>query len=367
MNKIIWSSSQASTSLLFFLLQLTFLKSEAINHMVQFSILFGIFNLYLLSIRRSFLESKDWSKENNPSTFLLACSCLYLLICTLLTLICSWDLRIALTITALLYLQLLLDAARFNNLNGQVFFISTQICLSLSIAFTTYLNLSSISILSIVVLINFVFLIIYRFLDLSIYTNQILNNHTVNWSRILDFLLVSGFGYLIPLITLIVLDSLSVGILRTSQNTLSLSSFIVSAYYYSALQNRITPVKFNISYTIPSIIMSIFLVFINYYPNRGLIEEFFGPYIYSSNILTGLLIIGLVPTLWVLNLNVYIIKLKLYKFLINLHICILLFLATSTILGYKIIGINAFGIATILSSILEVFILKKFIKAHNAY
>ena len=334
--------------------------------MVQFSILFGLFNFYLLSIRRSFLESKDWSKEINPSTFLLACTCLYLLICAPLTLILSWDLRILLTIAALLYLQLLLDAARFNNPNGHLVFISTQICLAFSIVFTAYLNLSSISILSIVVLINFAFLIIYRFLDLSIYTDQISNNHTINWSRFLDFSLVSGFGFLLPLITFSVLDSVSVGILRTSQNILAIASIIASSYYYLALQNKIVAVEFNISYIAPSIILSIILVFINHYPNRGLIEEVFGPYIYPSNILTGLLIIALVPTLWVLNLNVYIIKLKLNKFLLNLHICTVLFLAISTILGYKIIGINAFGIATILSSILEVVILKKFIKVHNA-
>jgi len=365
MNKTLWGSSQASTGLLFFLLQLTFLKSEVLSHMVQFSILFGLFNFYVLGIRRSFLESKDWSKKSNPRIFLLACTCIYMLICAPLTLILSWDLRILLTITALLYLQLLLDAARFNNLNGHLFFVLTQICLSLSIAFTEYLNLSSISILSIVVLINFVFLIIYHFLDFSIYTDQVPNNNTFNWSRFLDFSLASGFGFVLPLITFSVLDNLSVGILRTSQNTLALSSIIASSYYYSALQNRITPVKFNISYTVPTIIMSIFLVFINYYPNRGSIEEVFGPYIYSSNILTGLLTIALVPQLWVLNLNVYIIKLKLYKCLLKLHICTLLFLAITTILGYRIIGINAFGIATILSSILEVVVLRKFVKVYD--
>jgi hypothetical protein len=360
-----WGSSQASTSLLFFLLQLTFLKSEIINHMVQFSILFGLFNFYLLGIRRSFLESKDWSKESSPHTFLLSCTFIYLLICAPLTLFFSWDLRVLFTITALLYLQLLLDAARFNNQKGHLFFVSTQIFLSFSIAFTEHLNFSSISILSIVVLLNSFFLIVLRILNLNIYTEQISNNHTFSWSRFLDFSLVSGFGFLLPLITFIVLDSLSVGILRTSQNYLAIANLFTASYYYSALQNTILQVKFNISYLFPSSIMSIILVIINYYPNRSLIEKVFGPYIYSSNILTSLLIIALVPTIWVVNLNVYLIKLKLYKFLLNLHICTLLFFAISTILGYRIIGINAFGIATILSSILEVFILTRFIKVHN--
>lgn len=365
MSKTIWGSSQASTSLLYFLLQLTFLKSEVISHMVQFSILFGLFNFYLLSIRRSFLESKDWSKESKPNTFLLVCTCIYLLICAPLSVILSWDLRILFTITALLYLQLLLDAARFNNPNGHLFFISTQLCLSFSIVFTEYLNLSSISILSIIVVLNSFFLIVYRFLNLSFYTEQISHNHTFNWSRFLDFSLVSGFGFLLPLITFIVLDSLSVGILRTSQNFLALANLFTASYYYSALQNRSLQVKFKISYLIPSSIMSIILVMINYYPNSLLIEQVFGPYIYSSNMLTVLLIIALVPTIWVVNLNVYIIKLKLYKFLLNLHIYTLLFFALSTILGYKFIGINAFGITTILSSILEAFILNRFIKVHN--
>ena len=161
------------------------------------------------------------------------------------------------------------------------------------------------------------------------------------------------------------LDSLSVGILRTSQNILALANVFITSYYYSALQNRISQVKFKISYLIPSSIMCIILGIINYYPNSRLIEQVFGPYIYSSNMLTILLIIALVPAIWVVNLNVYIIKLKLYKFLLNLHIYTLLFFASLTILGYKIIGINAFGITTILSSILEAFILHKFIKVHN--
>lgn len=365
MSKITWGSSQAATSLLFFLLQLTFLKSEVTSHMVQFSILFGLLNFYLLSIRRSFLESKDWSKESNPNTFLLACTCIYLLICAPLSVIFSWDLRVLISVTALLYLQLLLDAARFNNPNGHLFYVSTQLCLSFSIVFTDYLNLSSISILSIIVILNSFFLIVYRFLNLSLYTDQISNNHTFNWSRFFDFSLVSGFGFLLPLITFIVLDSLSVGILRTSQNFLALANVFITSYYYSALQNRISQVKFKISYLIPSSIMCIILGIINYYPNSRLIEQVFGPYIYSSNMLTILLIIALVPAIWVVNLNVYIIKLKLYKFLLNLHIYTLLFFASLTILGYKIIGINAFGITTILSSILEAFILHKFIKVHN--
>lgn len=366
MNNTLWSISQATASLLFFLLQLTFLKSEISKYMVQFSILFALFNFCLLGIRRAFLEAKDWSKERNPNTFLAACTCIYFLICTPIILILSWDLRILLTITALLYLQLLLDAARFNNLQGHQFFILTQLCLSISIVVSTYLNLSSKSILSIVVLLNFVFLMVYRIFDLYNYTDQIGINYTFNWSRFLDFSMASGFGFLVPLITLFVLDSLAVGVLRTSQSILAFANIIAASYYYSALQNRILSTKFNISYIIPSFTLSIVLILINIYPNSGLIIEVFGPYVFSSNILTSLLIISLVPTIWVLNLNAYIIKLKLYKFLFSLHIYILLFSALSTILGYKIIGINAFGISAILSSILEAFIIKKFIKGHNA-
>ena len=334
--------------------------------MVQFSILFGLFNFYLLGLRRSFLESKDWSKESNPNIFLLSYTCVYLLICAPLTVIFTWDLRILFTITALLYLQLLLDAARFNNPNGHLFFVLTQIFLSFSIVFTEYVNLSNISILSIVVLLNSLFLIVYRLLNLNIYTKQTPNHYSFNWSRFFDFSLVSGYGFLLPLITFLVLDSLSVGILRTSQNYLAIANLFTTSFYYSALQDKIVKIKFNISYLFPSFIMSIILILINYYPNRDLIEKVFGPYIYSSNILISLLIIGLVPTIWVLNLNVYLIKLKLFKFLLNLHICILLFFATSTIIGYKIFGVNAFGIAAIFSSILEVYILSKFIKGLNA-
>ena len=56
MDKVTWGASQAITSLLFFLIQLSFLKSHDLLLMALFSTLFGLMNFCLLAIRRSLIE-----------------------------------------------------------------------------------------------------------------------------------------------------------------------------------------------------------------------------------------------------------------------------------------------------------------------
>jgi hypothetical protein len=366
MNKIKWGSSQASASLLFFLLQLTFLKSESTSDMVQFSILFSILNFFLLGVRRAFTEAKDWSVENGANRIFSYCTLIYLLICMLPTLVFDWNLKILLILASMFYLQLHMDLMRFSSQSGHTRFILTQIILSASVVISEIFLDSKIFILSIVMFLNLFVLLLFNLLRMIKLFDANAQNSLWSWSRFWDFTLASGFGFVLPLITLIVLDSVSVGILRTSQNFLALGSIFTASMYYSSLEKRVINLKFTKMYLTPSFFLLLLLSLLNFHSDQIYIQDLFGPFFESSLHLSVFLILALIPGMWVANLNVIMVKYDLNVLLLKVHIVTLAFLSGMTLLGYLILGISAFGIATFISLLLEGLVLFRILKTYHA-
>jgi hypothetical protein len=363
MNKIKWGGSQATTSLLFFLLQLTFLKSESISNMVQFSILFSVLNFFFLGARRAYIEAKDWSVENGANRVFLYCTFTYLAICMLPTLIFEWDLKILSLLTSFFYLQLHMDLMRFRSQNGHTRFILTQLILSVSVVISEPFLDSQIYILSIVMLLNLIMLTLFNLFKVIKLSGANTRKSLWSWSRFWDFTLASGFGFVLPLITFIVLDSVSVGILRTSQNFLALGSIFTAALYYSSLEKSVIDSKLTRICFLPSLVLLALLSLLYFYSNQLFIQDFFGPYFDASLQLSFFLILALIPGMWVINLNVIMLKLKLNLLLLKVHMLTLTFLSGITLLGYLVLGISAFGIATFVTLLLEGLALFRILKA----
>jgi len=188
----------------------------------------------------------------------------------------------------------------------------------------------------------------------------------VNFTRMLDFAISSGFGFFLPLLTIICLDSTSVGVLRTSQNFLNLGSIFTAAFYYSALQTRTRETQFKISYVFPSLFLIGALFAVEIFASKKISNQIFGPYFQDSFLLSCTLIVALVPTIWVSTLNGILSSKKEFGTLLRIHSVSLLVLAIGSTSGFLIFGLNSFGLVTFFCSLLEFFLIKKALKVKNA-
>jgi hypothetical protein len=184
----------------------------------------------------------------------------------------------------------------------------------------------------------------------------------VNLTRCLDFTISSGFGFLLPLIAAVILNNKSVGILRTSQNFLSIGSVFTSAVYYSSLRTNAKKSLPRYFVFGPSIILFIFLGSLNSLFDKHFQELLFGPYFRDSLQLTILLVLALIPNIIASNLNANLVSLGLFKPLIRIHISVLLLLALGSLWGFKFYDVRAFGVFSILAGSLEVILIRKLLE-----
>jgi hypothetical protein len=180
-----------------------------------------------------------------------------------------------------------------------------------------------------------------------------------------DFAIGSGFGFFLPLLTIVCLDSTSVGILRTSQNFLNLGSIFTAAFYYSALQNRTHDSHFKISFVFPSLLLICTLFAFETLVSKSILNQIFGPYFQDSLLLTCILIVALVPTIWVSTLNGILSSRKEFGTLLRIHSISFLILALGSLVGFLIFGLNSFGLITFFCSVLEFFLMRKALKVQN--
>jgi hypothetical protein len=187
----------------------------------------------------------------------------------------------------------------------------------------------------------------------------------VSFTRMSDFAISSGFGFLLPLLTIVCLDSTSVGVLRTSQNFLNLGSIFTAAFYYSALQNRANETHFKISYIFPSLVLIGTLFVFEIFVSKNISNQIFGPYFQDSYLLTCTLIVALVPTIWVSTLNGILASKKEFSALFRIHVISLFVLAVGSTTGFFVFGLNSFGLVTLFCSFLEYFLVRKALKVQN--
>jgi hypothetical protein len=187
----------------------------------------------------------------------------------------------------------------------------------------------------------------------------------INFTRMLDFAIGSGFGFMLPLLTIACLDSTSVGVLRTSQSFLSLGSVFTAAFYYSALQKSTHEIQFKISYALPSSLLIGILLFFELFVSDTVVKQILGPYFQDSLILTFLLIVSLVPTIWVSHLTGILIFKKEFSTLFEIHSISLIVLSFGSLTGFFTFGLESFGLVTIFCSFLEYFLLRRALQVRN--
>jgi hypothetical protein len=365
MDKVIWGTSQAVTSTLFFLIQLTFLKSNDLKIMAEFSILFGLMNLLVLLVRRSLMETNLFAIKAPGFVFFASLSCLFLGIVLPVAFRFTANSSIPICIAVFFFNQLVLDLLRFSNRRNHHYFLILQM---FSIALFIVAALSGLQAIQLFYMLTifqliacFVYLATDQRYKMGLKETWVLMNIT----RIFDFIIASGFGFFLPLLTIACLDSKSVGVLRTSQNFLNLGSIFTAAFYYSALQNRKHDTHFKTSYVFPSLLLIGTLFAFKFFGSKNILNQIFGPYFQDSLLLTCTLIVALIPNIWVSTLNGILSSRKEFVTLFRIHCISLFVLALGTSTGFLIFGLNSFGLVTIFCLFLEFFLMRKALKVQN--
>ena len=362
MNKVVWGTSQSISSVLFFLIQLSFLKSSEIHLMALFCTLFGLMNFFLLAIRRSLIEVNQFIVNVPGIGMSLRLSCIFFIFCVPISFLIHTDISIVFCVTLFFFDQLVLDFVRFSNRKSHYLYIAAQtasLILSISLIF---LELSATWIILVVALLQFVFCIICIARDKRISLDFHASMALVSVTRIIDFAVGSGFGFFVPILTFLFLDASSIGEIRTSQNFLSLGNIFTSAFYYSALRGENRKEIPKINYFLPSTIMLGLLGVLAFFVSPFFLQQMFGPYFYESLPLTLLLIVALVPTIWVLRINAILVNLKEFGSLFKIHVISLLLLAIGSSIGFPFFGVTSFGIFTILCALLEMYLANSLLK-----
>jgi hypothetical protein len=365
MDKVTWGVSQAITSALYFLLQLAFLKSNDLQVMALFSTLFGLMNFFLLAIRRSLIEVNLFHANVPSVSIVIVFSCGFFLFCLPISLIIQSDLLLVFCVGLFLFDQLVLDFVRFSETKNHYLYIGAQVVSVVLSVFMMLAGRSATDIILYVALLQFIFCILCIAKDKRLILGLHTSMQLVSVTRIIDFTVSSGFGFLMPVVTYLLLDANSVGELRTSQSFLSLGSVFASAFYYSALQEKSTKETPKITYLIPVLVLLGLLGSLVTFAPPSILMQIFGPYFYESLPLTWLLTVALVPTLWVSRNNAVLVKSKNFGSLLKIHYVTLLVLASGSSLGFLFFGLSSFGIFTIICAILELILTRRVIRTHN--
>lgn len=362
MSKVIWGSSQAITSLLSFLIQLSFLKSSNSQQMALFLTLFAVMNFILIAIRRSMIEVNKFNiKVPSIFVFVVISTAFMIFSLPISTLIHSNFLIVA-CVSLFLFDQLVLDFFRFSRVSGHFLYIGVQV-ISITVSISLMIaNVSAISIILIISLFQLSLCILFYNQDARMKLNINDSRKLVSLTRVLDFAVTSGFGFLVPLITYVLLDANSVGILRTSQNILSLGSVFTSALYYSTLQSENIERISKFTYFVPTFLMMSLLIIITFSVPPLILEQIFGPYFFDSLPLTVLLLLALVPTIWSMRICALLVKLKKYRLIFKIHVQSLVILALGSSAGFYFFGIESFGIFSFFSALYEMLLMIKFLK-----
>ncbi len=359
MNKFLWGTSQGLTSAFFFLLQLFFLKDSDLRLMVLFSTLFALMNFFLLATRRSLIEINAFKDEVPSISATIKISMIFGIFCIpLLIIIVNRPLVIAL-MTLFLFNQIILDFLRFSNDRNHKIFIIIQFTFGTFAILLMFFRISPLNSFTIIVWIQFMFCICYSMQDKRTKLNKIFLNSLFSFSRFLDFTLNSGFGFLLPFLVYIFLDSPSVGELRTSQSFLSLGNIFTASMYYSTLDsNKSTKVHWS-NVFVPSVILLATLAVIYLFLTPTIVNDLFGPFFYDSIFLTIILIVALAPIMWNSRESAKLVKAQKYKLLLGIHFISLLTLAFGSCFGFLIFGILAYGVFTVVSNLVEIFLVHK--------
>lgn len=362
MDKVIWGASQGITSALFFLIQLSFLKSSEIHLMALFCTLFGLMNFFLLAIRRSLIEVNQF-KVNVPGIGLsFTLSCVFFCFCLPISFLMNNNILVVFSVTLFLFDQIVLDFVRFSDKKNHYLYIAAQtVSLVLSISLM-FFELSATCIILVVSVLQFAFCVICISRDVRTSLDLHASVALVSVTRMIDFAVSSGFGFFLPILTFLFLDASSVGELRTSQNFLSLGNIFASAFYYSVLKSENIKEIPKIAYLLPSLILLSFLGVLTFCISPSNLKQMFGPFFYESLPLTCLLIIALVPTIWVLRINAILVNLREFSSLFKIHFISLLVLAFGSSLGFPFFGITSFGIFTIVCALLEMYLTHNLLK-----
>lgn len=359
MNRFLWGASQGLTSALFFLIQLTFLKEGELRLMALFSSLFALMNFFLLAIRKSLVEINAFKEEVPGLGLTLKISLIFGATCMPLLMIINNRPLVVVSVVAFLFNQIILDFLRFSNYRNHLNFIAIQ---ATTITLTFLLKIFNISALDsfiFIVLIQSIFCIFYSIHDKRKKMKNIFSKTLFNFSRLLDFSLSSGFGFLLPSLVFIFLDSSSVGELRTSQNFLSLANIFTASIYYSTLTTKNTKKIPWISNFIPSFILLLLLAMIEVFLSPSITYDLFGPFFYDSIPLTLILILALAPIIWNSRECAILVRAKRYKDLLVVHSTSLITLATGSCVGFQIFGVKSYGIFITISNIVEMLLIRR--------
>ena len=365
MDKLIWGSSQAITSAYFFLIQLSFLKSNNLGDMAEFSILFGLMNFVLLMLRRSMIEIVDLTATLPSISFFILLTFLFFGITLPITFATNGNILILINVSIFLFNQIIFDILRFSNNRSHTWYLVLQTFSIILIFGATRMGLNAVRQLLLVTVFQLIGSVLYLSQDKrkKIKIKQTVSH--MNLTRLSDFVVNSGFGFILPLLTVLILDQKSVGILRTSQNFLNLGSIFTAAFYYSSLRENKVTSYFKISYFLPSLILIGIVLFSDLIVNENVSRQIFGPYFQQSLLLTNLLILALVPTMWVSRLNAIMVKTRKYSSLFRIHLISLSVLAISSIGGFFFFGIEAFGLGTIFCSCLEIILVRRTLRSKS--
>ena len=362
MSKVIWGSSQAITSLFYFLIQLAFLKSSNSDQMALFLVMFAIMNFILTIVRRSMIEINKFNEKVPNIIVFLVTSTAFLIISLPISTLIHRNFLIVACVSLFLFDQLMLDFFRFSETRGHFLYIGVQ---AISILISILLMIADVSSLVNIFFISVLQLslcIIFYSRDERMKLNLEDSRRLFSLTRALDFAVSSGFGFLIPLITFILLDADSVGILRTSQNFLSLSSVFTSAFYYSTLQSENIEKLPKFTYFVPSLLLMVLLLLITFLDFPKIRTEILGPYFLDSLPLTYLLLLALVPTIWSIRLYALLVKSKKYHLIFKIHVQSLAILALGSTFGFYLFGIESFGIFSLCSALYEMVLVNKYLK-----
>ena len=336
-----------------------FLKSSNLNIMSEFSIFLALINFILLIVRRSFVELIDFSSTRPSVSFYISISAFFLFASFPVSRYFDSGFTLCIYMSVFLFGQLILDPIRFSGKRNHVFFLLIQLTSIFLLFASSFLGYGILNILLLISSIQSLsaLIIFHRIALRKIGLVETLRR--VNLIRGLDFTISSGFGFLLPLIAAVILSNSSVGILRTSQNFLSVGSVFTSAVYYSSLQKSSRRKVPNYFIFGPSIILFLILASLNSFLSRHFQNLLFGPYFKDSVVLTSLLIVALIPNIFASNLNASIVSLGLFKPLMKIHLVVLLLLALGSIFGFMFYDIRAFGFFSVLAGTLEVFLTRK--------
>ncbi len=362
MDKLTWGMSQALTSALFFLLQLCFLKSENLQDMALFSALFALLNFILLAVRRAMIEIHQTVTKLPSLPFMSVITFTFITLGIFVAYLINFSFWLVFLVAVLLFNQLVLDFMRFSNYRNHLVFMGIQGGSLIMILCFMLAGLTPKLTLFLVVIAQgtcVVYLYVHHKEPIMNFRNSL---RLVSATRLLDFAVSSGFGFLLPFLTYLILDEESVGELRTSQNFLSLANIFTSAIYYSTLKSQSDSKMHNSLYFLPSLVLiGILGTFTFFVPSR-LSTEILGPYFKDSIILTLLLIICLVPALWVFRMNAILVNLKEFDGLFKIHTFSLILLACGSLFGFHYFGVISFGIFTFLASIVEILLIRRLLK-----